>query len=317
MHAKCISCVFTEKSTNFFVCSKCGAQHRCGLHCDRAHTVATEANSVVCTLTGIVIDTTNISESYHDNLSNSVHDQNGSRRSFASGYGPPRAIACKTKPQLDSYTQHVPRKLSTKDEYKNTRKLDKMFTALFFSKERKEFCIQRKQRLLWDYKRRIKRIARSRGWKNVNICDIAMAAVAAQHEATLVADLDADTEYCKQEMSAIKRTVMRAWHQYSRSEIWNQIDVDFDSFVLGWLMLCKTGRSHSGYSMIPRISFVTKYMPPATIFDKLRPQSGNRRQHDNCINKRRVFQGLNAIQATLMYEIENGPLDKIAVEHCT
>ena len=280
-------------------CTVCSKVHMCGEKCD-SQELDTQGVWMVCTCTGICMSTVNISTKLSDNISRSTGNSE-----TGGGFG---MVSL-------GYVIKGPRKRPSKASkiQRRRRRVEDTVNRLFFSKARGDLSQARKRQVDQEWVRAAKKRARKVGWGKVGLYAILSIRQMVESKSFRLVQLDETDPALSAAAKRLVKLVMTAWHKFSTSNVWTdcRIDIEFDSFVLGYITLCREGKDVDGYQVIPRVELVNRHLPPATLLSKLQGKSKSSKM--DCVDKRRIMTGQNAVLAALAYSVETTSVSELAV----
>jgi hypothetical protein len=196
--------------------------------------------------------------------------------------------------------------------------VDEMLRALFLDQSsRKVMRLECEKRSSQEWVRSLKRHAKESGWSRLSISDMFAIREMTMARTHTVAVLDAQDECVEWEIGSLKKLLARAWEQFRTSMLWDESPPDITTFLLGYISLCKRGKSHKNILVVPCVDFVEKNMPAATLLSKLdgknTPRLRNNRQSK--FAKKRIIDGQNIILATIQYEAAAQNLTRLVLSY--
>ena len=119
-----------------------------------------------------------------------------------------------------------------------------------------------------------------------------------------------------QDVDAVVDLVSRAWVAFTSYHFLSANPPEVESFVLGYITLCKTGKCHLGVTVVPKVDFAAQHMPVATLLAKLNPpKQGERRSpRPGPFDKKRIISGQNTILATINHAAKSQCLTQLVIE---
>ncbi len=301
----CKKCVFCESTTkNIFLCSCCGSVHECGTKCDSLYYNESEGLTV-CTLTGVVMTLSGISTSFSDNISYAQANES-SYGLHSTGYAPykrRRKSAGKVVSDVNAATHQ--------------RVAELMYALFLDSKTRATMQNECTKRVDQEWVRELKRVAKRNSWADLSLAQIYAVREMTKAKSHNVIVVDADDHHAHKEVEKVVTLLTTAWSTYSKTAVMQKLAIDLESFVLGYVTLCKSGKRYRDIEVVPEIGFVKTHMPAATLLSRLSPRSRFKRSspRPSPFDKKRIIGGQNAILQTINTAAQQRMLSSLVIEY--